>query len=91
MISEDDLDEIVERARALGTDYAVLSDTLRLIAELRRLRAPVVAAERLNAARLRLKEAIRLAAEQRVRVAEAEAELEAELEEARARQLSPQT
>lgn|GEM_PF-5402503 len=70
MISEEELDEIVERARALGTDYAVLADLLRLSAEVRHLRAPVEAAERLLAERLRLNEA--------------EAALEAALERSRA-------
>ena len=82
MIGEDEMDDIVERARALGTDYAVLSDILRLIAELRRLRAPAAAAERLNAERLRFEEVDRLATQQRTRVVEAEAELEAVLEKA---------
>lgn len=57
VISEDDIDEMVERARALGTDYAVLSDILRLAAEVRRLRAPAEAARRLCEARARLGEA----------------------------------
>ncbi|HEX8072033.1 MAG TPA: hypothetical protein VF546_18940 [Pyrinomonadaceae bacterium] len=74
MISEEELDEIVERARALGTDYAVLADLLRLSAEVRRLRAPVEAAERLLAERLRLNET--------------EAALEATLERSRAGLLS---
>ena len=82
MIGEEEMDEIVERARALGTDYAVLSDLLRLIAEVRRLRAPVEAAERLNAERLRFEEAEQLVTRQRARVTEADAELEAALEKA---------
>lgn len=82
MIGEEEMDEIVERARALGTDYAVLSDILRLIAEICRLRAPIAAAGRLNAERLRVEEADRLATQQRARVVEAEAELEAVLEKA---------
>lgn len=82
MIGEEEMDEVVERARALGTDYAVLSDILRLIAEIRRLRAPIAAAERLNAERLRVEEADRLATQQRARVVEAEAEFEAVLEKA---------
>lgn len=79
MIGEEEFDEMVERARALGTDYAVLSDILRLIAEVRRLRAPVEAASRLAAERLCFKEADRLAVRQRERVEEAEAEFEAAL------------
>ena len=79
MIGEEELDEMVERARALGTDYAVLSDILCLVAEVRRLRAPVEAAGRLAAERLRFKEADRLAVRQSQRVEEAEAELEAAL------------
>lgn len=82
---------MVERARALGTDYAVLSDLLRLIADVRSLRAPVAAAERLSAARLRLEEAERLATQQRASVIEAKAELEAALEKALTGHLSPQT
>lgn len=82
MIGENEMDEIVERARALGSDYAVLSDILRLVAEVRRQRAPVAAAERLNAERLRFEEADRLATQQRARVVEAEAELETALEKA---------
>lgn len=57
MLDEEEMDEIVERARALGTDYAVLADLLRLIAEVRRLRASAEAAERMMAERLRLGEA----------------------------------
>ena len=91
VISEEEMDEMVERARALGTDYAVLSDLLCLIAEVRSLRAHVAAAERLSAARLRLEEAERLATQQRASVIEAEAELEAALEKALAGHLSPQT
>jgi hypothetical protein len=82
MIGEEEMDEIVERARALGSDYAVLSDILRLIAEVRRLREPVAAAERLNAERLRSEQADRLATQQRTRVVEAEVELETALEKA---------
>lgn len=74
MIGEEELDEIVGRTRALGTDYAVLADLLRLSAEVRRLRAPVEAAERLLAERLRL--------------SEAEATLEAALERSRAERAS---
>ena len=82
MIGEEEMDEMVERARALGTDYAVLSDLLRLVAEVRRLRAPVEAAARVNAERLRYKEADRATIEQRVRLTEAETELQTALEKA---------
>jgi hypothetical protein len=82
LIGEEEIDEIVERARALGTDYAVLSDILRLMAEVRRLRVPVAAAERLYAERPRLEDADRLATQRRAGVVEAEAELEATLEKA---------
>ena len=57
MIDEDVMDEIVERSRALGTDYEVLADILRLIAEVRRLRATDEATERMMAECLRLREA----------------------------------
>jgi len=57
VIYEEDMNEMVERARALGTDYAVLSDLLRLIAEVRRLRGPVDAGRQLNAERLRFNDA----------------------------------
>lgn len=53
MIDEDEMDEIVERAMALGADYAVLADLLRLIAEVRRLRASAEAEDRLIAKLLR--------------------------------------
>ena len=86
MIGEEEMDDMVERARALGTDYAVLSDLLRLMAEVRRLRVPVEAAARVNAARLRYKEAERGVVEQRVRLTEAETELETALENALAEQ-----
>lgn len=79
MISEEELDEMIDRARALGTDYAVLSDLFRLEAEVRRLRLPVEAASRLAVERLRFKEADRLAVQQNKRVTEAEAALEAAL------------
>lgn len=82
MIGVEEVDEIVERARALGTDYAVLSDLLRLAAEVRRLRTAVEAAERLNAERLRFEEAEQLATRQRAKVIEAEAELETAVEKA---------
>lgn len=39
MIGEEETDKFIERARALGTDYVVLLDILRLTAEVRRLRA----------------------------------------------------
>lgn len=51
--------------RALGIDYAVLSDILRLTVEVGHLRAPVAAAERPNAERLRFEETKRLASQQR--------------------------
>jgi len=79
MISEEELDEMIDRARALGTDYAVLSDLFRLEAEVRSLRSPVEAAIRLAAERLRFKEADRLAVRQSQMVKEAEAALEAAL------------
>jgi hypothetical protein len=88
MISEEEMDEIVERARALGTDYDVLSDIIRLIAEVRRLRAPVEAAGRLSAARTKFQEADRLAVQQRAKVTEAEDELETALEKALVAQMS---
>lgn len=82
MISEDEIEEIIARARSLGSDYAVLSDIIHLVAEVRSLRAPVAAAERLNAARLRFEEAARLATQQRAEVVEAQAELETALAKA---------
>ena len=47
MIDEDKVDEILERARALGTDYDVIADIIDLISEVRRLdvRADLRAAE----------------------------------------------
>lgn len=38
MIGEEEMDEMIERARAIGTDYTVLADMLRLMAEVRHLR-----------------------------------------------------
>lgn len=48
MIDEDKVDEILGRARALGTDYDVIADIVSLIAEVRRLYSSVEAAERLK-------------------------------------------
>jgi len=79
MISEDEMDEMIDRARALGADYAVISDILRLEAEVRLLRAPVEAAGRLAVERLRFKEADHLALRLSQRVQKAEEELEAAL------------
>ena len=56
MIDEDRVDEMLGRARALGTDYDVIADILDLVAEVRRLHATVEAPGRQNAERIKTQE-----------------------------------
>ncbi len=76
MFEEQVLDEITARAAAKDTDPIVLRDINYLVAEVRRLRAPLVVAKRLNESRRKYKESQKIAGQHYDEMLRSEAELE---------------
>jgi hypothetical protein len=73
---EQALDEITARAAAKDIDPVVLRDINYLVAEVRRLRAPVIVAKRLNESRRKYKENQKIAGRHYDEMLRSEAELE---------------